>query len=343
MDKMHNGKLVPLTETEKLVRKSEMSDGASLALQQAKDFLIWQVDQEVEKILKASRLADVKQAIREARTREEALAIYAKIDWSKAHGSGTHSEKVSHTVIHERYDDSWLRPQLESFTDALTDVRGRIEGWENALSEITARSIQTQADRTPAQPLEITGPPDPVIAVDFKSMMDRVEAAEAAEAGLDPAELPPIEIEQIPPGPYVPPRQRGAEPDYNDGITSKELQEIDPVNPAFFDAMEDVNKREDLRKIVEEVVAEALTNLEPRDGEDTKGKPKKPGTSDEYLQIRYEMAMMAINGDTDYKALLAREAKARGVSVLTLAHKIVEQRKKKEEEVALHFAMEAEG
>jgi hypothetical protein len=343
MHKIVNGEVVGLSAIEQEARSLEVSEGRVEALAQAKEHLVAEIDRRLDQIFRDARLHNDKKRIRLATSVEEAKAVFAAIRWPLAGSApdtfvyrddrGPSGGQVSREPVvvervvekqpiierHENsYDDSWIRPQLGAIADQVADHNRQLFGYGQRLESLETRPPLLHIDPTTQPPIEVRQ----IRPLGIRDAMKRVEAIERQEEGLDPNDLPPIELDEPVPAP-------------NEGLTSEELQKLDPVNPTFPDALALLNERD---KIVE-LVLEQLTRVEFERSE-TKTQQKLDGPPPLYGQIRYELAMMAVNEKQEAMILLQEEAKLRGMAVLTLAHKIIEERQNLEKEVARYYALQ---
>lgn len=349
MHKYVNGKIVEVTGSELENRSLEVAEGRAQALNQAKEAIINEIDRRLDQIFRDSHLVTEKKRIRLAGSIEEAQAVFSTIRWPlageaipnvgssggqvallEARGSaGNHPAPqpipepvvidrtiVKHEHIENPYDDKWLGPQLQALTEKIDDqartLAFELRGIKERLESLETRPPLIQV----AEPvLSIT--PSPPKPGSIKELLSRAAVDEDLE------------------GPFLTGDElRAASPPY-EGVTSEELQKLEPINPTFPDALALANERD---KIVE-LVLEQLKGNETKFPDEVKPQQKLDGPPPLYEQIRYELAMMAVNGKHDALVLLQEEAKLRGLAVLTLAHKIVEERQAMEKEVARFYAL----
>ncbi len=277
MFRIVNNNIIELTPLEETERQNECRKGEHENLTLAKKMLIERIDAHADRLVKDERFVDEKRKILASGTLGDALKVIQKIDWALL-------QRVAPTaaVAAIGYDDRWIRDQLNALAEQIHDLRGWQTDWENTRGEPRAE-ISENLNIAYVEPERV--PPG-----SFKELLKRADEAEKAEEGIDPDNLPPIELS-------------------------------DPIPEAA-------------AAPTPEPPTERIVTLAPL--------PESAGPPPLFAQVRYEMAMMAINDNTDQLALLSDEAKILGISCKTLAYRIVDQRRALEREVALHYARQAE-
>lgn len=235
MKKLVNGDLVDMSAEEEKACLEQRAQAVAEALEHVKKSIIERIDAKMDELQRQTWMADTKEKIRAAKSVLAVKEIFDSIQWPHVFTKpGTFSApQVNRTVIEVRgdggsgggsssgsggtgaaplretlpYDDAWIREQMSALAEALraldqhgsqfvTDIVARLAEVERRLEELerlpdAVAFLPPQANGKAQEPSYAPG--------DWKAAMGRVEAAEAEEEGVPPAELPPIELME-PPG-----------------------------------------------------------------------------------------------------------------------------------------------
>jgi hypothetical protein len=309
MQKLVDGKLVDMSAGAVEVRLMEEAEGAHEALQAVKTTVIERIDAKLWEFQRQAWMAGTKASIMSSTSIEAVRAIYEGIQWEVPTTAVALPKEP--LIIPKAYDDKWIRDQMSNLAQALrhldhhgtkfvnetltqiAEAKDKIEELERRLTDVeTAQPIIINQfdEETPTFPEEDY--PEEPAKHDWKTALHRVAAAEAAEAGADINDLPPIEVEPLPEPEIVP------EPVSEPGAALPAPVQPEPTQVIISDQAE-------------------------------------------RRQIRYEVAMRAVNGNVEALKMLGLEAAKLGLEVKTLAHKIVNERIDLERKVMMEFAQNA--